>query len=66
VENIAGLMQRLIEIQSGERRRSPDLIAEDERLMEGLRGLAGKPAHQSADSDPPYEVALPRSTRRSS
>ena len=35
--NFTGLMQRLQEIQSGETRRSPKLIAEDERLMDGLR-----------------------------
>jgi hypothetical protein len=37
MENFAELMQRLLEIQSGERQRSPELIAEDERLMDGLR-----------------------------
>jgi len=44
MENYADLMQRLLEIQSGER-RSPKLIAEDERLMLSLqkRCLAGKP-----------------------
>jgi hypothetical protein len=44
MENFAELMQRLLEIQSGGRQRSPELIAEDERLMEGLRSLAGKSA----------------------
>jgi hypothetical protein len=45
MENFAELMQRLLEIQSGGRQRSPKLIAEDERLMDGLRKrhLAGKP-----------------------
>jgi hypothetical protein len=38
--NFAELMQRLLEIQSGGRQRSPELIAEDERLVEGLRNLA--------------------------
>jgi len=44
--NFAELMQRLLEIQSGERQRSPELIAEDERLMDGLRkrNLARNPA----------------------
>jgi hypothetical protein len=42
MENLAELMQRLLEIQSGGRQRSPELIAEDERLIEGLRRLAGK------------------------
>jgi hypothetical protein len=44
MENFAELMQRLLEIQSGGRqRRSPEPIAEDERLMDGLqkRSLAG-------------------------
>jgi hypothetical protein len=45
MENLVELMQRLLEIQSGGRQRSPELIAEDERLMDGLqkRSLAGKP-----------------------
>jgi len=42
MENVADLMQRLLEIQSGGEHRSPELIAEDERLIEGLRNLAGK------------------------
>jgi hypothetical protein len=47
MENIADLMQRLLEIQSGER-RSPKLIAEDERLMRILRerNLSGKPTQR--------------------
>ncbi len=46
MENFAELMQRLVEIQSGGRQRSLELIAEDERLMDGLqkRSLAGRPA----------------------
>jgi hypothetical protein len=45
MEDFTELMQRLLEIQSGGRQRSPQLIAEDERLMDGLqkRSLAGKP-----------------------
>ncbi len=45
MEKLAELMQRLLEIQSGGRQRSPQPIAEDERLMDGLRkrSLAGKP-----------------------
>jgi hypothetical protein len=35
MENLAELMQRLLEIQSGGRQRSPELIAEDDRLMDG-------------------------------
>jgi hypothetical protein len=47
MENFAELMQRLLEIQSGGRqKRSPELIAEDERLMDGLqkRSFAARPA----------------------
>jgi hypothetical protein len=45
MENFAELMQRLLEIQSGGRPRSPKLIEEDARLMDRLRkrALAGKP-----------------------
>jgi hypothetical protein len=45
MQDFAQLMQRLLEIQSGGRQRSPELIAEDARLMDGLqnRSLAGKP-----------------------
>jgi hypothetical protein len=45
MEDFAELMQRLLELQSGGRQRSPGLIAEDERLMDGLpkQTLAGKP-----------------------
>jgi hypothetical protein len=45
MEYFAELMQRLLEIQSGERQRSPELIAEDARLMDDLqkRNLARKP-----------------------
>ena len=50
MEDFAELMQRLLEIQSGERQRSPELIAEDERLMADLRKrhLAGKPPQENA------------------
>ena len=37
METLAELMQRLLEIQSGGRQRSAALIADDERLMDGLR-----------------------------
>ncbi len=37
MENFAELMQRLLEIQSGGRQRSPALIEEDARLMDRLR-----------------------------
>jgi hypothetical protein len=45
MEEFAELMQRLLEIQSSGRQRSPELIAEDERLIDSLqkRYLAGKP-----------------------
>ena len=50
MENYADLMQRLLEIQSGER-RSPKLIAEDERLMRSLqkRNLAVAKLAQSSE-----------------
>ncbi len=43
MENFAELMQRLLEIQSGGRQRSPELIEKDDRLMIRLkkRTLAG-------------------------
>jgi molybdenum-dependent DNA-binding transcriptional regulator ModE len=43
MENFDELIQRLLEVQSGGRQRSPKLIAEGERLMDGLR-LAARPA----------------------
>ena len=45
MEDFTELMQRLLEIQSGGRQRSPQLITEDERLMDSVmkRNLAGKP-----------------------
>jgi hypothetical protein len=45
MKEFAELMQRLLEIQSGGRQRSPELVAEDERLMDALqkRDPAGKP-----------------------
>jgi hypothetical protein len=45
MQDFVELMQRLLEIQSGERQRSPELIAEDERLMDCLqkRSLATQP-----------------------
>jgi hypothetical protein len=46
MRDLADLMQRLMELQSGGRHRSPELLAEDERLMDGLqkRNLAEKSA----------------------
>jgi hypothetical protein len=40
MQDLAELMKRLLEIQSGERQRSPELTAEDERLMDGIRKRA--------------------------
>jgi hypothetical protein len=51
MEDFAELMQRLLEIQSGGRQRSPELIAEDERLMDRLRkrDLTGKIPRQPVE-----------------
>ena len=52
MENFAELMQRLLEIQSGEKHRSPELIAEDERLMDGLRKRSSsRPLNLSQSKD---------------
>jgi glutamine synthetase adenylyltransferase len=47
MRNFAELMRRLLEIQSHEGQRSPELIAEDGRLMDSLqkRSLGSKPPH---------------------
>jgi hypothetical protein len=52
MENFAELMQRLLEIQSGGRQRSPELIAEDVRLMDALQKkyLPGRPAQNGKAS----------------
>jgi hypothetical protein len=53
MEDYADLMQRLLEIQRGER-RSPKLIAEDERLMRCLQkrnNLAAKLTQSSELSE---------------
>jgi hypothetical protein len=51
MEDFAELMQRLLEIQSGGRERSPELIAEDERLMDALRKRKlGRKASANADA----------------
>jgi len=46
MEDFTELMQRLLEIQSGGRQRGPEVIAEDDRLMDGLqkRSFAARPA----------------------
>jgi hypothetical protein len=41
MEAFAELMQRLLEIQSGGRQRSTELIAEDTRLMHSLQKRNG-------------------------
>jgi hypothetical protein len=48
MEGFDELMQRLLEIQTGERQRNPELIAEDERLVNGLQkgNLAANPTQQ--------------------
>jgi hypothetical protein len=47
MEDFAELMQRLLEVQSGGQERTPALIAEDERLMDGLqKKSAGKQFQQ--------------------
>jgi len=53
MEDFAELMQRLLEIQSGGRERSPELIAEDERLTDGLRReiLQEKPRQSMRKTD---------------
>jgi hypothetical protein len=43
MEDFGQLMRRLLEIQSGGRQSNPELIAEDERLMEGLQKRNGWP-----------------------
>jgi hypothetical protein len=50
MQNFAALMRRLLEIQYDERERSPELIADDEQLMDGLQksDLAGKPPQSAA------------------
>jgi hypothetical protein len=37
MQRFAELILRLLEIQSGGRQRSPELVEEDERLMDGLQ-----------------------------
>jgi hypothetical protein len=45
MEDFSQLMRRLLEIQSGGRQSNPELIAEDERLMERLqkRNVVARP-----------------------
>lgn len=53
LEDYAHLMHRLLEIQSGDERRGPELTEEDERLMDALRkrSLAGE-SPQSVEASP--------------
>jgi hypothetical protein len=37
MDGLAELMHRLLEINNSETQRSPELIAEDDRLMDGLQ-----------------------------
>ena len=58
MEKFAELMQRLLEVQSGERNRSAKLIEEDKRLMDrlGRRTLVGKPSQTVQLSPAMYET----------
>jgi hypothetical protein len=54
--NAANLIQRLVEIQSGARHRSPALIAEDEQLMDSLRRNLQQESNPAAE--PPNNGAV--------
>jgi hypothetical protein len=64
MEDFAELMQRLLEIQSGGRQRSPKLTAEDERSMEHLqRGTLTRkppqpvhPTGQGSSTPVPFKI----------
>ena len=48
MENFEELMQRLLEVQSAGEKRSPKLIVEDQRLMDGLqKRIAGNQFKQT-------------------
>ena len=49
MENFAQLMQRLLEIQSGGRQRSPELIAEDINGQQSPLEKSGADGHAGAD-----------------
>jgi hypothetical protein len=57
MENFAQLMRRLLEIQSGGRERSPELIAEDERLMDGTEEKSGGKAATIGGTQPEHPGA---------
>jgi hypothetical protein len=42
MDRYAELMQRLLEIQSGGRERSPELISQDQRLIDSLAQASGR------------------------
>jgi hypothetical protein len=48
MEHFAELMQRLLEIQSGGRQRSPELIAEDINRQQSLLEKSGEDCHAGA------------------
>lgn len=60
MDRYAELMQRLLEIQSGGRERSSELISEDQRLMDGLQQKASvKSITELAASEPSTIPAKP-------
>jgi len=59
MEELAELMQRLLEIQSGGRARSPEPVAEDERLMDG-RGTVLTALSRSTPRSPAAALRHPR------
>jgi hypothetical protein len=62
MERYAELMQRLLEVQSGAKPRSPKLIEEDARLMDGLRKrtLAEEPFQTVIDGPKRFRTMLTR------
>jgi hypothetical protein len=52
MENFAELIQRLLDIQSGGRKRSAELVAEDERLMRGLQKRSLEELPPNHDTEP--------------
>ncbi len=51
MEDFAELMQRLLEIQSGGRQKSPERVAEDERLMDrSTEERFGRPPQTTTES----------------
>jgi hypothetical protein len=58
MENPADLIQRFLDIQSGGQPRSPELIAEDEQLIERLRSQVER-STQRGKSGPDYRSQEP-------